>query len=95
VVGEPVKRVREWDCAESILPHLQLPNEFVSQPAGYFVELLNGLGNVKPEDECGEFVEGEWFEAVAHTGVGEFVQSNGQIPNANVRQALPGGVRVC
>jgi hypothetical protein len=33
----------------------------------YLVELLNGLGNVEPENECGEFGDGEWFEAVGHT----------------------------
>jgi hypothetical protein len=54
-----LKGVRELDCPESILPQLQLSHEFISQPTGHFVQRLNRLGNVEPEDECGEFVDGE------------------------------------
>ena len=40
-----------------MLTQFQLFQHLISQPCGYLVELLDGLGKVEPEDECGEFVD--------------------------------------
>ena len=45
------------------LPRLQLINQFLPNPLRFWHEWFNGCGNVETEEEGGEFVGGEGFEA--------------------------------